>query len=94
MQLRTIKAPPLVRGFVGLIEKPPTSKRPVAACQYMYQPIRRTKVVRRVDPQAPKPTSHEKMANFGPRRKKGGKPPKADKRHRKARLKTRLYLGG
>jgi hypothetical protein len=46
------------------------------------------------DPQAPSPTNQEKIASFGPRRKKGGNPPKADKRERKARLKTLEYLWG
>lgn len=60
----------------------------------MYQPIRRTRELKSTDPQAPRPTNQEKMASFGPRRKNGGKPPKADRRDRKAKLKTLEYLWG
>jgi hypothetical protein len=60
----------------------------------MYQPIRRTRELRSTEPQAPSPTNQEKIASFGPRRKKGGNPPRADKRERKARLKILEYLCG
>ncbi len=73
---------------------PPTSKSPVAACQYIYQPIRRTREPRNTDPQAPRATSQENMASLGPSKKKGGKPPRADNKDRKARLKGLEYLWG
>lgn len=70
------------------------SKRPLAACQYTYHPTIRIEHIRPRLPQAPKLTSQENNANLGAKRKKGGKPPKADKRPRKARLKRRPYRWG
>lgn len=58
----------------------------------MYQPAKRIRELRRVDPRAPSPTNQEKIASLGPRRKNGGNPPRVDKRERKARLNTLEYL--
>jgi hypothetical protein len=91
---RMIRAPPLVRGLDGLTVLPPASNKPVAACQYIYQPIKSIKEPKSTEPQAPSPTSQEKIASLGPRRKRGGKPPKAAKRNKKARLKALEYLWG
>lgn len=91
-QVRSIKAPPLVKGFDLLTPAPPASNNPVAACQYIYQPTKRIRELKRVEPRAPNPTNQEKIASFGPRRKKGGNPPRVDKRERKARLNALEYL--
>jgi hypothetical protein len=60
----------------------------------MYQPITRMRQLSSTDPHAPSPTNQEKIASFGPRRKKGGNPPKEDSRDKNAKLKILEYLCG
>jgi hypothetical protein len=60
----------------------------------MYHPIKSITERRTNEPQAPRLTSHEKIANLGPNRKKGGNPPRAERRDKKARLNNLPYLWG
>lgn len=93
-QAKISRPPPLVRGLEAFRAVPPRSNNPVAACQYIYHPISSIAELKITEPQAPRLTSQEKMASLGPKRKKGGNPPRAERRAKKARLNSLLYLWG